>query len=83
MYGEHVHRAVKAAACSETGMTIHWVTPEYDKGSVIFQAVCSLEQSDDVDDIAAKVAQLEHEYYARTIEALIDDASAQNSLTDG
>ena len=83
MYGEHVHHAVKSSECLETGMTIHWVTPEYDKGSVIFQAACSIEQSDDVDDIAAKVTQLEHEYYARIIEALIDDASAQNSLTDG
>jgi phosphoribosylglycinamide formyltransferase-1 len=80
MYGMHVHRAVKAAGAEESGMTIHWVTEEYDEGDVIFQASCAVKPDDEPEQIAQKVAQLEHRYYARTIDALIRDAVAQSSL---
>ena len=33
MWGHHVHEAVKAAGETETGMTVHWVTPVCDAGS--------------------------------------------------
>ena len=74
MYGMNVHRAVKAAGAGETGMTVNWVNAAYDEGDIIFQASCSLSPEDDVDRIASKVAQLEHQYYARTVDALIQDA---------
>ena len=80
MYGMHVHRAVKAAGAEESGMTIHWVTEEYDEGDVIFQASCAVKPDDEPEQIAQKVAQLEHRYFARTIDALIRDAVAQTSL---
>lgn len=35
MYGRHVHEAVKASGGSVTGMTVHWVTREYDSGEII------------------------------------------------
>lgn len=79
MYGMHVHQAVKAAGCAESGMTVHWVTSAYDEGDVIFQASCGLEPDDEPEQIAQKVAQLEHRYYARTIDALIRDAVSQTS----
>ncbi|MFA6727574.1 MAG: phosphoribosylglycinamide formyltransferase, partial [Prevotella sp.] len=37
MWGYHVHEAVKAAGEKETGMTVHWVNGQYDKGQVIAQ----------------------------------------------
>ena len=37
MYGHHVHEAVKAAGETETGMTVHWVTRQYDSGEIIAQ----------------------------------------------
>lgn len=80
MYGMHVHRAVKAARAEETGMTVHWVNAEYDQGDIIFQASCSLSPEDDVDRIASKVAQLEHQYYARTVDSLIQDVLSQKQL---
>ena len=80
MYGMHVHHAVKAAGAEETGMTIHWVNSEYDEGDIIFQASCSLSPEDDADRIALKVSQLEHQYYARTVDALIQDALTRKPL---
>ncbi|MDR2813062.1 MAG: phosphoribosylglycinamide formyltransferase, partial [Prevotellaceae bacterium] len=61
MYGMNVHRAVKAAGERETGITIHYVNAEYDKGDVIFQATCPVCPDDAPDDIAAKIHLLEQQ----------------------
>ena len=37
MWGHHVHEAVKAAGDTETGITIHYVTPVCDGGEIIAQ----------------------------------------------
>ncbi len=42
MWGHHVHEAVKAAGETETGMTVHWVTPVCDGGEIIAQYRTSL-----------------------------------------
>ena len=61
MWGHHVHEAVKAAGETETGMTVHWVTPVCDGGEIIAQYRCALSPDDTVDDIAEKEHQLEME----------------------
>jgi phosphoribosylglycinamide formyltransferase-1 len=71
MYGMHVHRAVKAAGVSKTGITIHHVNEKYDEGAVIFQAVCPVNSDDTPEHIAKKVQRLEHEYFAAVIENLL------------
>ncbi|MGL4364713.1 MAG: phosphoribosylglycinamide formyltransferase [Bacteroidales bacterium] len=74
MYGDNVHRAVKENAESETGITIHYVNEEYDKGSVIFQTRCKVELEDTPQTIAQKVHQLEHLHFAQVIEQEIAGA---------
>jgi phosphoribosylglycinamide formyltransferase-1 len=71
MYGMHVHRAVKAAGERETGVTIHYVNSEYDRGDVIFQATCPVFPSDTADDIAAKIHLLEQEHFPRVVEEVV------------
>jgi len=71
MYGMNVHRAVKLAGEKESGISIHYVNAKYDEGSIIFQAVCSLEESDSPETIAQKVRTLEHQHFAPIIESLI------------
>ncbi len=71
MYGMNVHRAVHAAKEKESGMTIHYVNNEYDKGAVIFQKSCLISPSDQPEDIAAKVLKLEHQYFPRVISKLL------------
>lgn len=68
MYGMHVHEAVKAAGVLETGITIHTIDEEYDRGEVLFQERISVEPSDTAQEIAAKVLALEHRYFAPVIE---------------
>lgn len=73
MYGMHVHEAVHKAGDDKSGMTIHFVNERYDKGSIIFQAQCELDASDGPNTIAAKVLNLEHQYYPEVIEKLLNE----------
>ena len=71
MYGMNVHRAVKEASENESGITIHLIDEEYDKGEMAFQARVQLAESDSPEDIAAKVLKLEHRFFPMVMEALM------------
>ena len=73
MYGMFVHEAVKTAAESETGITIHEVNEHYDEGNIVFQATCGIDETDTPQSIASKVQKLEHMHYAKVIERWILD----------
>ncbi len=75
MYGMHVHRAVKANQDKESGITIHLVNKEYDKGRHLFQASCKLSPDDTPEEIAAKVLKLEHKYFPRVIHHFLSSSS--------
>jgi len=71
MYGEHVHKAVKAQGDKETGITIHLVNNEYDKGKILFQKSCEVLDDDTPASIASKVHKLEYAHYPRVIEKFV------------
>jgi phosphoribosylglycinamide formyltransferase-1 len=71
MYGNKVHQAVKANNEKETGITIHFVNEHYDEGAQIVQVRCALTANETVENIAQKVAKLEHAFYPKTIEYLL------------
>jgi len=77
MYGKHVHEAVYAFAKAHkdqktyTGITIHKVTPEYDKGAYLFQEKIEVTQDDTPETIAQKVHQLEYEHFPKVIEKIL------------
>jgi len=71
MWGHHVHEAVKAAGETETGMTVHYVTPICDSGEIIAQYRVVLSPDDSVDDIAEKEHQLEMKYFPEIVEKVI------------
>jgi phosphoribosylglycinamide formyltransferase-1 len=73
MWGHHVHEAVKAAGETETGMTVHYVTPVCDSGEIIAQYRVALSPDDTADDIARKEHQLEMEHFPRIVELVIDE----------
>ncbi len=76
MWGHHVHEAVKAAGETETGMTVHWVTPVCDSGEIIAQFSTPLLPTDTAEDIAEKEHQLEMEHFPRVVEQVIDETFA-------
>lgn len=71
MYGTAVHKAVLAAGETESGITIHMVNQEYDKGDIVFQAKCPVLPGDTPDTLAARIHELEYQHYPRVIEELL------------
>lgn len=71
MYGKNVHQAVLEAHETETGITIHKVNKEYDKGEILCQAKFIIEPSDDISIIESKIHQLEFIHLPKTIETLL------------
>ena len=72
MYGMHVHRAVKEAGETASGVTIHYVNEHYDQGAIIFQAKTPIEAIDTPEDIAKKVQALEGLHFPKIIETLLN-----------
>jgi phosphoribosylglycinamide formyltransferase 1 len=72
MYGHKVHEAVIGAKETESGITIHYVNEVYDEGNIILQARCPVRDNDHPDELAKRIHRLEHFYYPRVIEYLLE-----------
>ncbi len=71
MYGKHVHEAVIAAGETQSGITIHLVNLEYDKGEVLFQKAIDIPKKSNPDELAALIHKLEYEHFAQIIRAYL------------
>ena len=72
MWGHHVHEAVLAAGCKVSGCTVHFCTNEYDKGPIIDQECCRVEEDDTPETLAARVFKKECILYPRCIRYFAD-----------
>ena len=70
MYGEKVHQAVVDQNEEESGITIHLVNEEYDKGKVLFQAKLKLKENDTASTLAKRILALEHQYLPEVLHKL-------------
>jgi phosphoribosylglycinamide formyltransferase-1 len=68
MYGHHVHEAVVAAfrrgEVTHSAVTMHFVTPAYDRGPKIFVYPVPMDHRDDAESLGVRVNQFEHEWQA-------------------
>ena len=71
MYGDNVHKAVVECGDTESGITIHLIDEQYDKGTTFFQAKCPVLPGDTYEDVAAKVHALEYEHFPRVIDEIL------------
>jgi len=67
MWGRHVHEAVLSAGCKVSGCTVHFCTNEYDKGAIILQRCCPVEEGDDAGTLAGRVFEQECTAYPTAI----------------
>ncbi len=67
MYGMNVHEAVHRSGDRESGITIHLIDEEYDRGTIVFQARTELAPEDTPEDIANKVHSLEYRHFPEVI----------------
>jgi len=71
MYGDNVHKAVLMAKAADSGITIHYVTENYDEGAIVLQAKCSVTTNDTIESLRTKIQRMEHFWYPRAVEFLI------------
>lgn len=74
MYGRFVHEAVFQNKEKVSGITIHYVTENYDEGAIIQQVSTPIEGIKSSEEIAKKIQKLEHEHYPIVIEKLIKNS---------
>jgi phosphoribosylglycinamide formyltransferase 1 len=68
MYGSRVHEAVIASGARETGVTVHLVDDDYDRGPIVAQWRLAVNPSDTPESLAARVLNVEHTVYPRVVE---------------
>src|SRR5688500_1974465 len=82
MYGARVHEAVIASGARETGVTVHLVDDEYDRGAIIAQWRVPIDESDTPDTLAARGLNVEHVVYPRVVEmvAILQQLEAKSPV---
>ena len=67
MYGKNVHLEVIKCKEKETGITIHFVNEEYDKGEMIAQFSFPLQENESLQNIQEKIHALEMDHFPEAI----------------
>lgn len=71
MYGMNVHKAVVEAKEMKSGISIHLVNEEFDKGELLAQFETAIDPADTPEIVAQKVQLLEHEHFPVVIDKTI------------
>ena len=70
LYGPAVHEAVLAAGDSVTGVTIHVVDEQFDRGPILAQVTVPVEKDDTTELLAARVLAQEHLLFVETLQRI-------------
>jgi phosphoribosylglycinamide formyltransferase-1 len=79
MYGRRVHEAVLAEGCRITGVTVHFVNEEFDRGPIIAQWPVPVMEDDDAENLAGRVLQVEHRLLPLVVHSLATGAARLSS----
>jgi phosphoribosylglycinamide formyltransferase-1 len=71
MYGDNVHEAVLKSGESETGVTIHTIDGEYDRGKVLAQERVKVVEGDTISSLSERVKAVEVSLYPRVLNDLV------------
>jgi phosphoribosylglycinamide formyltransferase-1 len=74
MYGRRVHEAVIASGVAESGICIHLVDEEYDRGPVIARRIVPVEFGETSEGLEARVAAAEPQFYVETLRQIAEGA---------
>jgi phosphoribosylglycinamide formyltransferase-1 len=69
-YGDKVHQAVLEAGETESGFTVHLVTPEVDEGPILAQVKVPVLPDDSLESLRQRVQDLEKVKYAEIVAGL-------------
>lgn len=71
MYGQNVHRAVSAANEAFSGISVHLVNEEFDKGKLLFQHAVRLPKNANAQQVEQEVRSLELAFFAKDLETYV------------
>ena len=71
MYGKHVHEAVSKSTSLFSGITIHLVNEEFDKGKMLAQFAVALQNTSSALEIEGQVRDLEIAHFPSVIESIL------------
>jgi phosphoribosylglycinamide formyltransferase 1 len=80
MYGRHVHNAVIAAAERTSGITIHLVDEEYDRGPILSRCEVPVEVGDTPATLAERIEAMEPQFFVETLRRIADGTLALPSV---
>lgn len=72
MYGRRVHEAVIAAGVAQSGICIHLVDEEYDRGPVIARCSVAVEPGDTAQSLETRIMALEPAFFVETLQRIAD-----------
>ncbi len=75
MYGKHVHEAVSKSSSRFSGITIHLVNEEFDKGKMLAQFAVALKNPSSAVEIESQVRDLEIVHFPSVIESILLDST--------
>ena len=81
MYGERVHAAVLESGDCVSGVSVHLVDEEYDRGPVISQVEVPVLPDDTPETLAARVLAQEHILYPRTLQRIASGEIDLSTIT--
>lgn len=71
-YGMNVHKAVFKANEKFSGVTVHYVNKDYDKGPILIQKKVDIQNCKNPAEIAEKILKVEHEIFPIAVKKYID-----------
>jgi phosphoribosylglycinamide formyltransferase-1 len=71
--GLHTHRRALADGVKVHGCTVHFVTPEVDRGPIVAQAAVAVRDGDDEASLAARVLEAEHRILVAAVRWFCED----------
>lgn len=71
MYGMRVHESVLESGDPATGVTVHLVDDEYDRGPIVSQRRVPVHAGEDAQALAARVLAQEHALYVDTVGRIV------------
>ena len=76
MYGRRVHEAVIAAGAAQSGICIHLVDEEYDRGPVLARRSVAVRPGETAESLEARVTALEPRFYVETLRQIAEGSIA-------
>lgn len=70
-YGDNVHNSVLKSGDNSSGITIHLVNEEYDKGKIIFQKSILINSDETLESLSSRIHELEYKFFPQIIEKYI------------